>query len=85
MRTVSAHKAQSVTIDIEPCSIELIDTMPQLETIALQQRVQDTDARELAKALHEHLPGGTFDRLVAEMLRIKASDLISSFVEWEVR
>lgn len=83
MRTIKAYKAQSVAVDIEALTIVLSDTMPQLETIRLQQQVQDSDADAIATALHEHLPGGTFDRLVAHLLKRKTSDLISSFVEWE--
>lgn len=33
----------------------------------------DADARSLAAALHESLPGGTLDRLIGRLLQIKAS------------
>jgi hypothetical protein len=41
-----------------------------------QRALEETygvDARTIARALHEALPGGTLDRLVAELLIVKAS------------
>lgn len=35
----------------------------------------DTEASTLALALRNALPGGTFDRLIADLLEMKASQL----------
>lgn len=40
--------------------------------------VAQSDAKAIAFVLHESLPGATFDRLLAELLLMKASHLVVS-------
>lgn len=44
------------------------------EKIAFLRERYEEDAREIALALRGSLPGGTFDLLVAELLKMKACD-----------
>lgn len=51
----------------------LAGTIPRDEDPALTVTVFDREAKALALALRNALPGGTFDRLIAELLMMKAS------------
>jgi hypothetical protein len=46
-----------------------------------QSSIYQREAMELAALLLKTLPGGTFDQLLCEMLKIKASHLTVSFGE----
>lgn len=73
MKTIRAHKAQ-------PCG----SSTPEAVTILIKDEIADEasedrhalDARAIATALWEALPGGTLDRLCGELLQRQASRLL---------
>lgn len=75
MRTLSIHRAQGHALTPDG---------PKPVTIIIEAQIPDdhgpdiwtNDAIAIAKTLRATLPGGTWDRLVAEMLRLHASNLI---------
>lgn len=79
MRTIAIHRAQghALTPDgPEPVTIIIEETFPDFGGVdgGLEaRRTHTTNATTLAEALAATLPGGTWDRLVAEMLRLHAS------------
>lgn len=63
----------------EPTGGQTIDDLTiriwrQLDSGDRGRAQQEDEAAELAHALRAHLPGGTFDRLVARLLEMKACD-----------
>lgn len=75
MRTIAIHRAQghAHTPDgPKPVTIIIDATFPDGTNA---ERIHTTDATTLARALHETLAGGTWDRLVADMVRRHASNL----------
>jgi hypothetical protein len=80
MQVVSVRKAQPITSREEDEVPDLAiyighhgGTIPRDEPPNGTIAVFECEAKLLAKALHDTLPGGTFDRLTAELLLIKAS------------
>jgi hypothetical protein len=60
--------------------IRLVDQVPDLGTNMKEWGAfYDGQAKDLAKALYEALPGGTFDRLCAELLFRQATLLKVSY------
>lgn len=43
----------------------------------------EAEGRKLESALHHHLPGGVYDRLLAAMLRRRASHFVVPFSRFE--
>lgn len=84
-KVVNAHRAQSLgTYTPGPVTITIHDQLPERDSYVGrdQQAVEmDQQAIELAEALHASLPGRTFDALVAELLRRKASLLRVAYRE----
>lgn len=63
----------------EPTGGQTVDDLTiriwrQLDSGNRGQVQQEEEAAELAEALRAHLPGGTFDRLVARLLEMKVCD-----------
>lgn len=50
--------------------------IPGLESLKELENLFDEQASAIAAALHDSLPQGTWDRLIAEMVRLHASMLI---------
>ena len=73
--TMFITKAGGLSENVE---IWLISEPPRFETLADQQVWFQAQAKELGDTLASHLPGGTFDRLVAYLLQKTASYLIVS-------
>lgn len=68
-------RAQPVGKDIPPKTIiRIVDVFPQLSMEDSDQAHED-GAEKLASALWESLPGGTFNRLLAKLLVLKAGSL----------
>lgn len=72
MKTVHAYKAQPVGASTpEAVTIVIKDELP----VSATEDTMDLEARRIAVALWESLPGGTLDRLCAELLQRQASRL----------
>lgn len=79
MRTLSIHRAQGhahASDGPEPVTIVIEAPFP--TNGAGDSYFHTTDATTLAEALHATLAGGTWGRLVAEMLRLHASKLTTA-------
>lgn len=81
MKRVDAYKAQPVGASTaEAVEIVIKDELPNNAAVWPQRHADtvdamDVDARSIAQALCESLPGGTLDRLCAELMRRQASRL----------
>jgi hypothetical protein len=67
------------TLKAEPVGTAVIyiqSECPEVKTVEGQREIYQRDAEELCTALHQALPGGTFDRLLVEMMKLKASSFI---------
>ena len=80
MKTLTVHRANDDRAT--PIIIEIISRLPPAITYSLAP-IMCADAAALAKALRAALPGGTLDRLTAELLQQSASDLIRSYANDE--
>jgi hypothetical protein len=83
-RTITVHRASPVADQVIPEVTVIVATdVPELPPMSSGQTVQESlatlatlyqqDAIAIARALRDSLPGGTFDRLVCELLTMKAS------------
>ena len=77
MTTIRIHKAQGTTRsdEVESLTIEIHEVAPRFDTIFDQDELFEQDAKVLAGALSMTLPGGLFNRLLSDMLIIKAGSL----------
>lgn len=76
---ISIYKAQRLVDSAEEVpgvQISIDQEIPRQSSLDQQRATYRDQARLLADALRTVLPGGTFDRLVAELLAAKASDFI---------
>lgn len=64
----NAARSIQITIDTEMPGLSVSDA----------NRTMDIDALNLANVLHDCLPAGTWDRLLAQMLHLSASSMIIS-------
>lgn len=78
MKTVNIYKAQRIGqhMEVESVTINVHEELPEQETIAESDIIFEKEALTLADALLEVLPGGTVDRLMAELLRRKATSFV---------
>jgi hypothetical protein len=75
VKTVQVSLRDHHGVDVpEPLTILVDGQLPDLDGGAVRLEFQDQAGR-LAHALHGALPGGTWDALLAEMLRVSASVL----------
>lgn len=73
MKTINAYKAQPAGATTpEAVTIVIKDEIPDSAT----EDTQALEARRIANALWEALPGGTLDRLCGELLQRQASRLL---------
>jgi hypothetical protein len=83
-RIITVHRASPVADQIIPeVTIEIVTVVPELPSMQPDQTVQESlapfaaiyqqDAIAIAGALRNSLPGGTFDRLVCELLTMKVA------------
>ena len=90
MKVISVHRASmSGGSDVPPTEIRICEDIPELppmhrgqtveESLAPNDAIYARDAKAIAAALRSSLPGGTFDRLVVELLTIKASHFRGSW------
>lgn len=79
------HKAQRrlVSEEVESANILIDREVPSFDRLEDADAVYLKDAQELCAVLYATLPGGTFDRLLGEMLKIKASHFRVSFSKGE--
>lgn len=71
----------------EPLSIEITDLVPDEEVIGTDElrRLFDREGIALASALHDRLPGGTFDSMISALLALKSSHFRSAYhVPWHM-
>ncbi len=79
MKTLMIHYA--IDDRAEPVVVEITAAFP-LDAENLVP-IMRTDSRSLAAALRQALPGGTFDRLLIELLQYQAGELIRSYAHWD--
>ena len=80
MNKISIHKAQPMGRQpILDKTIILSREMPDPDTLQEMADLYAEDAKKIADALENTLPGGTFDRLLVELLTKKASLFKVSF------
>ncbi len=77
---VKAHRASSSRGDqpVGSLRLEISEELPPSNSIDEARflvSIYEADAERIARALFDHLPGGTFDRLLAVLLARKASTL----------
>lgn len=74
------HKAQSFggRAPQRGLMLQIATEFPLTNELRESAKIFERDAVAIARALRDTLPGGTFDRLVAELLRMKTSDLTVS-------
>lgn len=73
------HKAQRTVEEVETVTIHIYQTFPDTDPAAALA-THEGDASRLADALLDALPGGTVDRLLAELLERRASLLRVRFL-----
>lgn len=90
MKTIFAYRAQPIGDQvIEPVRIVIEEQMPSpdrmvgttAEILAKLDGTFQTQAQNLEIALYNSLPGGTYDRLLGEILKRKASHFIVSHAQ----
>lgn len=78
MKSIIVWKAQP-PVKKEPVeSVEIIISaeVPEMNSLQLQDEVFEKDAILLCDALQNALPGGTFDRLLVEMMKRKVTHFV---------
>jgi len=84
-RSIDVYRAQPIGDKEAPwCQIEIGVPIPRRETLEEGAFLFELDAKQLEFALHESLPGGTYDRLLGLMLKRKASHFIVSHTKLEI-
>ena len=94
MKTINIYKAQDWVLDftdeslhVEPLTIKIDTPCPEIEGgKGFERRANQfyqTEAEVLVDALWKALPGGTLDRVFAEMAKRKASLLIIPLMKEE--
>lgn len=83
MRVLNIFKAQGVgRRTVDDLTIQVVRELPQPSIgLADNRPIFEKEAEAMAEALHQSLPGGTFDRLLIALLKRKASDLIVPYGE----
>ena len=84
MKTIRVHKAGRLRGEtpVEVLTIVCDQEMPEItgdNTVATLRSIFQNDGKALADAMFEHLPGGTIDELLAEMMTRRASMFRVSF------
>jgi len=72
MRTIELYKAQPLDRGVDSLTVVIEESFPKFPTpsyVADSTATFENDARSLAAALQETLPGGTFHALAVELLR----------------
>lgn len=72
---VDVHKARALAGPVENMTICGDLTLPETDDMEASRRLFQRDAKAIADALHESLPGGTLHALLVELLSRKASYL----------
>jgi len=71
---INVHKAQAMPgCEVPSCMIDVIDVIPEFESLVVSRMCYESDARLLFDALKASLPGGTIDALLRLLLENKAS------------
>jgi hypothetical protein len=76
MITQKIFKAQASNKPVPEITIIIIDEFPQTESLKYSADIFELEAQNLSDILCRSLPGGTLDRLIAELLKRKASSLV---------
>jgi hypothetical protein len=78
MKTVNIYKAQTIgqQMTVEPLVINISEEFPDFKSIDEHDALFEKEALMLADGLLSTLPGGTIDRLVAELLKRKATSFV---------
>lgn len=75
MREIRVHLAQPIREPVEPVTIQIATTFPDLDDPAAARLEHERDAAAIGDALWQSLPGGTIDQLIAYLLLSRASQL----------
>jgi hypothetical protein len=82
MKTIKICKAQGFRDKpVESTTIQFDQEAPRFDSLERQGKLYDVEAQHLADVLCTTLPGGTLDRLMAELLQRRASLLIVPMFE----
>lgn len=78
MRTFNIYKAQTIGahMTVDSTNINISEELPEYEATVEYEAIFEKEALTLAGALLSALPGGTIDRLIAELLRRKATSFV---------
>lgn len=84
MPEYTVHKAEPIGSQVVPSvTVAITEPLPARDdkvSLARAALLYAMDAAIVEEALHQSLPGGTYDRVLIEMLQRKASHLRVSFV-----
>lgn len=83
MNTFTVHKA-SPTVPGDEIDEATILIVPSIDSTSDSRKQFQHDGTELAQALWMHLPGGTLDALLGELLQRRASQLRVRFSNEDV-
>lgn len=75
MKTVNIYKAQRTTQSQDVPSVEIVidEDVPNFHTTEAADDLYELQAERLCDALEACLPGGTFDHLLIQLMKRKAS------------
>lgn len=75
MRDVAVYKASGIIREQEVQSLRITANtqMPEYDTLDTAAAVYNMEGAEIANALLEHLPGGTVDAVLRQLLLARAS------------
>lgn len=78
LKIVRVHRAQPIVDDepVDKVTIKVDKTMPRQSTLEEAYRDYEADAKKIADALEDSLPGGTFSALLIELLERKKCYLV---------
>lgn len=77
MRIIRALRAQDIAgAPVEPITLIIEEPIPSMKTLVAQDAIQQANAEIVADALCSSLPGGTLNRLTAELLLRAAGSLV---------
>lgn len=70
---IPIYKATGLRAGVPDLVLNIVETVPEQETLADSREFFRAQGRALAEALRTTLPGGTYDALLAELLETKLS------------
>jgi len=82
MKTVNIYKAQGIADKkVESVLLQFNVEMPEFKSMQQSMGIFQSESMELADVLCSTLPGGTLDRLIAELLQRRATSFVVPLFE----